>query len=54
MQYNAWDRIKITCGVCLCVRVFVCVLVFVCAHGSLGSNISKTLKDRASVSMDNQ
>ena len=35
---------KITCGVCL--RVCVCV------HGTLGSNISKTLRDRASVSMD--
>jgi len=32
----------------------VCVSVCVRAHGNLGSNISKTLRDRASVSMDNQ
>ena len=31
-----------------------CVCECVCAHGTLGSNISKTLRDRASVSMDNQ
>jgi len=31
-----------------------CVCECVCAHGTLGSNISKTFRDRASVSMDNQ
>ena len=39
---------------CVCVSVCLCVCVCVCAHGNLGSNISKTLRDRASVSMDNQ
>ena len=38
---------KITCGVCLS----VCVCVCVCAHGTLGSNISKTLRDRDLVPM---
>jgi len=36
---------KITCGVCVC----VCVLLS--AHGFWGPNISKTVRDRGSVTM---
>jgi len=34
--------------------VFLSVCVSVCGHGYLGSNISKTVRDRHSVPMDNQ